>query len=541
MRLSLVYGFAGQGLVDLLRTRSVAVPDRGQLCAVLILLFLVSDVTTSAEQASVQNYTQFERLVVVTKEVLLNIAEVGLDEAGTRLLGLTGWKFAKKAATPVFNEIAKKFPAIFQAEQVGQIQAKAAVREAAEYFAQSQELRALLYQGYMALEQGQRAILDGQTEIKSMIARADQENQRMLSLVVASLRRIESQMAQPESGASNQFRAVEALAREWHHALLADDMKRLRDITHLPLMFGKKPLTSVTDVKKSYAKTARASWFYEKSQTIEMEFDDAITMLELFTDWGFVLSEENFQRLGGARSDDLVVIGSAGRGGALFAFRDFGSGYMLYHIFVYGSDEPSKVESANSARQPARPVAATILSPNSIAACVRTKVSQLDSALISARELLNSCFVSGRIPEEDFRRSEQRELALAKKLKLTLDDAQDIAEYGYYELFLEKHYVASRIFFEAMILLNPWNTYYHSMRGEIENSLGNYESALHSYSIAIETDSEDINALLSRGVLLLFKLERKAEARHDFEAASKLDHIDSQLAKRARRILRNHY
>src|SRR5438128_971751 len=51
-------------------------------------------------------------LLSLTKRVIKGAASVGLDEAATRIIGPTGWKFAKAMIEPVYASLAKRYPAL---------------------------------------------------------------------------------------------------------------------------------------------------------------------------------------------------------------------------------------------------------------------------------------------------------------------------------------------------------------------------------------------------------------------------------------------
>jgi|GEM_PF-2353400 len=135
-----------------------------------------------------------------------------------------------------------------------------------------------------------------------------------------------------------------------------------------------------------------------------------------------------------------------------------------------------------------------IKSVNEVLQSLNNEKYRLIRGQISALALLNNCFVNGQIMEDDLTRYISTEIALAREIGLTFEASRVIAEFGY-SLYLEKEYLGSKIFWEAMILLNPWDSYSYNVLGVCLEGINRYESALQAYEKALLLDPEYEDAI----------------------------------------------
>jgi len=94
------------------------------------------------------------------------------------------------------------------------------------------------------------------------------------------------------------------------------------------------------------------------------------------------------------------------------------------------------------------------------------------------------------------------EMTWAELNGMTMDEAYNIAEYGY-SLYQEGRYHDARDLFEALVFSNPYDAYFHSMLGAVYQQLDMKEEAAEEYTTAVELDGEQIHAYVNRGELLL--------------------------------------
>ena len=181
-----------------------------------------------------------------------------------------------------------------------------------------------------------------------------------------------------------------------------------------------------------------------------------------------------------------------------------------------------------------------ILSSEAITMCLKQQRAKLTRGELTARRLINACFVNVPLPSDEFERAERREIALARELKLTMEDAIPIEEYGY-DLFSNGDQIGSRTVFEALVLMNPWSSYYHNMVGSNDLVLRRHQEALRSFNRAVEEWPEYTHALLNRAKTLIL-LGRKSEALKDLRAVIKFDdEPGTPSAKIARGLIRKYY
>lgn len=113
------------------------------------------------------------------------------------------------------------------------------------------------------------------------------------------------------------------------------------------------------------------------------------------------------------------------------------------------------------------------------------------------------------------------DLTFAQLQGMTMDEAYNIAEYGY-SLFQEGRYHDSRTVFEALVYSNPYDAYFHTMLGAVYQQLDMKDEAAEEYTTAIELDVEHLHAYVNRGELLLQNGEFE-RALDDLRTAIELD------------------
>ena len=118
---------------------------------------------------------------------------------------------------------------------------------------------------------------------------------------------------------------------------------------------------------------------------------------------------------------------------------------------------------------------------------------------------------------------------------MTVDEAYNIAEYGY-SLYQEARYHDSRVIFEGLIICNPYDAYFHSMLGAVYQQLDMKEEAVQEYTTAIDLDDESLHAYVNRGELLLQNGEFD-RALDDLKRAIELDPDNSDPASVRARAL----
>lgn len=106
---------------------------------------------------------------------------------------------------------------------------------------------------------------------------------------------------------------------------------------------------------------------------------------------------------------------------------------------------------------------------------------------ITAQGLLNSCFVDGKITDDFIYQVSSDESTVSKEIGLTIEACYTIAEFGY-ALYQEEEYLGSKIFWEALLILNPYDAYFHNMYGVCLEKLNDLAGAIEEYKRALELD-----------------------------------------------------
>lgn len=97
-----------------------------------------------------------QSLIALTKSILRQAAEIGIEEAGTRICG-SMWPTVKKMLSPVTDALQKRYPKLFL---VGTDDAKKAAEAAANDLSSDAGLQQMLSDSFSKLEAGQDEILD---------------------------------------------------------------------------------------------------------------------------------------------------------------------------------------------------------------------------------------------------------------------------------------------------------------------------------------------------------------------------------------------
>ena len=108
---------------------------------------------------------------------------------------------------------------------------------------------------------------------------------------------------------------------------------------------------------------------------------------------------------------------------------------------------------------------------------------------ISPLGILNECFFDGTITEAFIKEVTNEGETVAEEFDITMQAAYSVADFGY-SLYQEKEYLGSKIFWEALLILNDHDAYYHNMHGACLEKLKDLQGALKSYQRAVELNPE---------------------------------------------------
>jgi hypothetical protein len=121
-------------------------------------------------------------LVRLAKTITIAAARVGLEQAGTEVLG-SNWKLAKAVVEPLYQELTRRYPAL---ALVNTPAATSAASKAANLLDSDTTLRALLLNRFDRLETGQAQILLQLIELQNAVERNTALQARILRQLEAN-------------------------------------------------------------------------------------------------------------------------------------------------------------------------------------------------------------------------------------------------------------------------------------------------------------------------------------------------------------------
>jgi tetratricopeptide (TPR) repeat protein len=182
----------------------------------------------------------------------------------------------------------------------------------------------------------------------------------------------------------------------------------------------------------------------------------------------------------------------------------------------------SSLSAAHEERQVADKIKPSVTTP-SASADEAAQLKELTEAFEKGTlEVVRSEFdISKTLTRENLEKFFSGKLTWAQLMGMTMEEAYNLAEIGY-GLYEEGRFHDARIVFEALVVSNPYDAYFHNILGAIYQQLDMREEALEQYSIAIDLDPEQMHSLVNRGEILLQdgQFERALE---DLKRAMALD------------------
>src|SRR5262245_34828650 len=184
-------------------------------CFIVLLVFIVLLLPLRAQ---VHATGGSDTLVTMFKEVVLGAAQWGIEEAGVRVMGPSGWKLAKVVLKPAMDVLQSQYPALFDTKAAGTPQAQTASIEAAAWVQQNRQFQASITEQFTRLEQAQRDQLAMLIEMKQ----ASEAQRRLLVKLQQSIDRVERRIVvQSQTATQTVFRpetpgSPTALTENWY-------------------------------------------------------------------------------------------------------------------------------------------------------------------------------------------------------------------------------------------------------------------------------------------------------------------------------------
>ena len=128
------------------------------------------------------------------------------------------------------------------------------------------------------------------------------------------------------------------------------------------------------------------------------------------------------------------------------------------------------------------------------------------------------------------------EKTLAQVLGMNMEEAYSIAELAY-TLLEQGNLDDAQGLVEGLVVLNPYDAYFHNLLGSVYLKQGKTDDALIEYSTALELDDKDVSSYVNRGEILL-KMGEFDLALEDFKKAIELDpEGNDPMSNRARMLV----
>jgi Flp pilus assembly protein TadD len=125
------------------------------------------------------------------------------------------------------------------------------------------------------------------------------------------------------------------------------------------------------------------------------------------------------------------------------------------------------------------------------------------------------------VTQENIAKFVRGEMTWAQVQGVSMEQAYAFAELGY-NLFMQGRYEDARKIFDGLVVLNPYDGYFHSVLGSIFARQNKVEDAFREYSIAVNLEPRDPQVFVNRAELLL-KKGKFEEALGDLKQAVLLD------------------
>ncbi len=127
-------------------------------------------------------------------------------------------------------------------------------------------------------------------------------------------------------------------------------------------------------------------------------------------------------------------------------------------------------------------------------------------------------------------------ISMAELKGISREQLFQLSEAGYVKFKHGRLDEAEKIF-QALILLDHRNAYFHGMMGAVHQKLGRPIESIMEYTQAIKINAKDISALVNRGELYL-RHKNYRKAAEDFRSAILLDMSGANIwANRARSLV----
>ncbi len=158
--------------------------------------------------------------------VLKDAAMWGLEEAGTRILGYTGWKLCKSAFRPVLEKLRISFPELFNNDFLDTQQARMAANQAIELVNTDPSVKRQISEGINQLTENQRDMMVIMLQVHENTIKSLQNQEFLLRKIDALTDMVDSRLSNLESvSVTNKEPTPEGPVTDWfQRAIEIDDL-----------------------------------------------------------------------------------------------------------------------------------------------------------------------------------------------------------------------------------------------------------------------------------------------------------------------------
>jgi hypothetical protein len=167
----------------------------------------------------------FDRLLSTVKKIIFVGVEIGLDEAGSRLLGPTAWKYCKKIVSPVIDVLKEEYPSL-AFDKPGDTTAQQAAQDAVNFLSSNKNLQDMLWKNFTELKEGQKEILEG---VNQMNVKLD-----LVSKDINEIKQLLNEQTLSAPGALPEYVNVDDIVEETYAFMLAKHAPKPCGVCWLP-------------------------------------------------------------------------------------------------------------------------------------------------------------------------------------------------------------------------------------------------------------------------------------------------------------------
>jgi len=157
-----------------------SIQDLRRFCKQILLSLFLCLVISQPTYGQNSESHSVDGIYGIIKQVIVGAAEWGIEEAGVRILGPSGWKLCKVIMKPGMTALQSRFPQLFDTKFASSPAARDAAAQAVNWVENDGQYRATILSQLKSLDQTQRELLAIIIEIRGMTQRTLEHQQQIL-------------------------------------------------------------------------------------------------------------------------------------------------------------------------------------------------------------------------------------------------------------------------------------------------------------------------------------------------------------------------